>query len=81
MSFLSLKLSTQWYVYTTVMRSVIICLSLGVTERTTVCQLVLALGFACRDFTIMTPTKTSTKEMSAAPARPGMMMAYSRAGK
>jgi len=62
------------------MRSVIICLSLGVTERT-VCQLVLALGFACRDFTITTPTKTSTKEMSAAPARPGMMMAYSRAGK
>lgn len=28
-------------VYTTVMRSVIICLSLGVTERRTVCQLVL----------------------------------------
>lgn len=41
----------------------------------------LDIGFGCLDFTITTPTKMRTNERSAAPASPGMMIAYSRSGK
>lgn len=41
----------------------------------------LDFAFAWLDLTMTNPTKTSTKDTSATRAIPGMIIAYSRAGK